>query len=337
MKTIISGILTIILLFSGSIALAGDGVPLPNTFVNGNLANADEVNANFEELAHRIVNIPAGPQGPAGADGAVGAAGPQGPAGADGAAGAAGPQGAAGADGADGAAGAAGPQGPAGADGAAGAVGPQGPEGPQGPPGGVLVTYNYAGYGPSNMASKTFAVYNDASFDSEIRTFNRPDANTTIMTRDHQLLGATTKYRKTTYSTASGTAVVTTQMEGYDPTTLALNWTIILTPGIKTRINGMAVAHTWGSATDIVNTDAATGVVTTYGTDARTLLGIEDVTVPAGTFTNCLKILVQRAAEGFGGTHQRVQWNCPNGVGMVKRIRMSGSSSRMMELTAYTP
>jgi hypothetical protein len=81
---------------------------------------------------------PAGPQGPAGLDGA---AGPQGPAGLDGAAGPqgiqgevgpAGPQGPAGLDGA------AGPQGPAGLDGAAGPQGIQGevgPAGPQGPAG----------------------------------------------------------------------------------------------------------------------------------------------------------------------------------------------------------
>jgi hypothetical protein len=53
-----------------------------------------------------------GPQGPAGADGAIGPEGPQGPAGEDGAQGAEGPQGPAGADGEDGATGETGPAGP---------------------------------------------------------------------------------------------------------------------------------------------------------------------------------------------------------------------------------
>ena len=39
---------------------------VPNTFVNGTVADADEVNANFEALAKAIDNIPAGPKGPAG-------------------------------------------------------------------------------------------------------------------------------------------------------------------------------------------------------------------------------------------------------------------------------
>ncbi len=61
---------------------------VPNTFQNGQTADANEVNANFSALATAIDNIspgpagPAGPEGPAGAPGATGdtgAIGPQGP------------------------------------------------------------------------------------------------------------------------------------------------------------------------------------------------------------------------------------------------------------------
>jgi hypothetical protein len=118
---------------------------------------------------------PAGPQGPAGADGATGPAGADGatgPAGADGATGPAGADGAtgpAGADGATGPAGADGATGPAGADGATGpagadgATGPAGADGAQGPAGPVAAAeYAYV----YNLAAQTIALEADVAFDS---------------------------------------------------------------------------------------------------------------------------------------------------------------------------
>ncbi|GAB3288228.1 hypothetical protein [Parahaliea aestuarii] len=66
---------------------------IPNVFVNGTTANADEVNENFKALADAIDSLPAGPEGPAGPSGAIGPAGPAGPVGPAGPAGAAGPEG----------------------------------------------------------------------------------------------------------------------------------------------------------------------------------------------------------------------------------------------------
>jgi hypothetical protein len=98
-------------------------------FSNGNIADADDVNANFNELETRIETITLTP-GPAGTDSTV--AGPQGAAGgigntgAAGGVGAAGPQGAAGAKGDIGAQGVAGGIGNTGAAGGVGAAGPAG-------------------------------------------------------------------------------------------------------------------------------------------------------------------------------------------------------------------
>ena len=69
---------------------------VPNTFQNGQTADAGEVNANFSALANAIDNIPAGPigpEGPAGPEGPEGPAGPEGPPGATGPEGPAGPSG----------------------------------------------------------------------------------------------------------------------------------------------------------------------------------------------------------------------------------------------------
>ena len=105
---------------------------VPNVFSNGAVADADEVNENFNALAQAIDNVPAGPQGATGATGPAGADGAVGP---QGATGAIGPQGATGAIGPQGAMGLQGPQGPPGVDGLDGAAGPQGAPGPAGPTG----------------------------------------------------------------------------------------------------------------------------------------------------------------------------------------------------------
>jgi len=118
-------LLTAVLLVTSLHVLADDLIE----FQDGDVIRAEDFNHNFEELEADIANIPAGPQGPAGVDGAVGPAGPagaigpQGPAGAAGAIGPQGPAGPPGADGYDGADGATGPQGPAGAAGPQGAAG----------------------------------------------------------------------------------------------------------------------------------------------------------------------------------------------------------------------
>lgn len=66
---------------------------VPNTFQNGQTADAGQVNANFSALATAIDNVPAGPEGPAGPAGLTGPAGPEGPEGPQGAQGPIGPEG----------------------------------------------------------------------------------------------------------------------------------------------------------------------------------------------------------------------------------------------------
>ncbi len=65
---------------------------------------------------------------------------------------------------------------------------------------------------------------------------------------------------------------------------------------------------------------------------AITLLGIEDVTVPAGTFQNCIKILINRGNQ----TTSMIRWYAP-GIGWVKRVYESTSTSggTIYEVTAY--
>ncbi len=63
-----------------------------------------------------------------------------------------------------------------------------------------------------------------------------------------------------------------------------------------------------------------------------TLLGIEDVTVPVGTFQNCLKIYRDRGNNSSPSIH----WYAP-GMGWVKRIYegLNSYDGSIYEMTSY--
>ncbi len=111
------------------IPMVAVSVTLPHVFVNGETADANEVNDNFNTLSTAIDNIPAGPEGPQGPAGAQGPIGPMG---------LVGPQGAQGPQGVPGEQGLQGPQ---------GIPGSQGPQGFQGPPGSGLGVGEICPYG----------------------------------------------------------------------------------------------------------------------------------------------------------------------------------------------
>ena len=301
---------------------------VPYIFSNGTPANADQVNANFENLDIRIQNIPAGPAGPPGPQGIPGQNGANGNNGIDGQ------------DGADGAPGMQGPPGP---------QGNPGPQGDPGPPGEGLTPYNYAGYGSGNMTSKTFSIIGPTNQDIEIRSYERPDANTTIETQDRQYLGETNRLRKLTY-VKSAEDVRWTRLEEIDPIgriTVGISWTN--TPGVVVRKNNMKIGQPWstGVVTHVVDEfdeiGGGAGIDPPYdavSSDIRMLEAVEDVTVPAGTFQNCLKITNSRA--GFLGTHIRISWYCPGGVGLVKQYHSNyngtfGGTGRLLQLIDSDP
>jgi len=183
------------------------GPQVQHQFTNGTPANADQVNANFQELADRISDIPAGLQGPEGPQGPVGATGPQGPQG---------------------------DQGPQGV---------QGPEGPQGPA------------GSSAFTSKTFSATGVIPFDTEIRTYEHPDANTTIETRNRTSLGSTVSYQKRTFVTSADDVRFTQRQDFQSNDTAVLLYTHTLSPGLVVRKNDMQVGRPWSTGSIVTTVD----------------------------------------------------------------------------------
>ena len=83
------------------------------------------------------------------------------------------------------------------------------------------------------------------------------------------------------------------------------------------------IGKIWGNAYIAKKPD-----LSQYGAEVNmySIIGIEDVTVPAGIFLNCTKVFHTT------GNYKNVAWYA-EGIGMVKRIGVNG----LMELQGYVP
>lgn len=286
-----------------------------NIFSNGQPADANQVNQNFQELADRIEAIPEGPPGPMGPQGLPGVNGQNGLNGLDGEQG---------------------PPGPTGPQGPVGAIGPQGPQGDQGlqgNPGPGFTQINLDTY-RHNFSSKTFAVSINNRIDAFqfIRSYDRSMPGLIIETREriHDGIGRT-DYRKYYYMSGTGLDVTQAQYEVFDIATgEVLQSKVVYNPAVVLRKNLMIIGLPWNTVYSAVTTDElnGTGVVDESMTiETRTLLGQESISVRNISYDDCLKIEVVQTTTSLtnldtGGRFHRIQWHCA-GVGLVKQIFMS--------------
>lgn len=289
---------------------ASQAAPLV-TFINGAVADADDVNANFNELATRIENIPAGAQGPAGPQGLPGVNGANGVNGQNGNDGATGPQGPAG------------PQGLVGATGMTGSAGPAGPVGPQGPAGvdgAGVVTYSWIGNGATAWDVKTFVVTPPDFYDKEVRTYVRTGvgtgSGTLEVTRQRYLAGMPNRYQVFNYEWDARGDFLLTRRATFLPDGSALDYTETFTPGLILRHNAMGLGMTWGTSSqvDVVYADGMTPSEVTFEVNSYSLVAVEDITVQGIDYTGCQKILKHRETSGID-----LKWYCP-GAGLVKIV-----------------
>ena len=310
-----------------SLALgAAHAAPLVN-FSNGAVADADDVNANFNELATRIetISLTAGDDG---ATGLQGPAGTQGPAGAEGATG---PQGPAGPQG---------NQGNAGVPGIQGLKGDPGAQGPAGNDGAGVVNYSWSGTGANAWDKKIFIVSQSdgISFDKEVRSFDRSVQGFPVVTRE-RFSGNTLLQHRVLHYELNSSGFLFNQADNYiigqDGVTVTLQGTTTITPGIITRHNNMGLGMNWASASQIMITyeDVMRSVDNSFAIDSRSLLAIEGITVQNVEYTGCQKIMINRDSTSLGRLFKRINWYCPGGIGLVKSIHVnSDGRTRMLEL-----
>jgi hypothetical protein len=292
-------------------ALAAPSVQ--HIFSNGQPADADQVNENFQELADRIEEIPVGPPGPQG---------PMGPQGLPG------ENGQNGLNGLDGEQGPPGPQGPQGEQGPPGIQGPQGeigPQGPQGEPGPGFEQINFDPY-RHNFASKTFTVFKQSDITNlieplyeEIREYDRSVQGELTETRMRYDAGQQlVRGEVRGYTISPNGDKVWTQHQIYKAPTTSTpeqNDQRSYNPGIKVFTSTLVTGLPWVSTVVLYNTDLLNVRPDYEGLliDKRTLVGREAVTANGISYDDCVKILIERSGALV------VNWYC-NGYGLVKRM-----------------
>jgi len=307
--SLIAAALTMIITSNLS-AAPGDSVP--NIFTNGTPANADLVNANFNEVVNQISTLAtSGLVGPQGPQGLTGVPGPQGLTGVPG------PQGI------QGLTGPSGPQGLQGIKGDTGLTGPQGetgPEGPQGPAGAdapLPTTYSFRDYGHL-YDTKTFLVADSsASYDTELRTFTRTTGQVSY-TRDRSLSSVRSQYQ-TIYLDNSGIDLLFTKIEGHSPIDITvIGNTNTMVPGVKMRTETMEIGKSFGSGSVLSSTLNGTSAVV----QTSILLAADvNIAVNSVNYTGCIQVSRHRVATRLGGRHDSVSTFCP-GVGLVQEIQL---------------
>ena len=117
-----------------------------------------------------------------------------------------------------------------------------------------------------------------------------------------------------------------------------LTSTETMNPPILIRTASMAKGSKFGSASVVTETPVSGPAVSPSDVvvNTGTALGLEDVTVPAGSYTGCLKLNTSRQS-GRNGAFDRISWYCA-GAGEVKRLQVDPSGQfRIWELSTITP
>lgn len=195
--------------------------------------------------------------------------------------------------------------------------------------------YDYRNYTEaSNITTKVFSIgpRPNVCGDTETRSFTRQaDTNGTLVseTRVRSLSGIPCQLDRNEYL-ATDAAYLWTQVfhERYD------SFGQVTSQASRVLVNPLAVqssampqgGHLAGATA--MNTGAGTPTVG-HVMDSVTVLGVESVSVPYGTFADCLKVehsqqMTTATAPILRTSFSAISWLCP-GLGEVKRIQGSGS------------
>jgi len=190
--------------------------------------------------------------------------------------------------------------------------------------------YDYHNYiAASNLTEKVFALTNHCG-DTATWTYNRTSQGSdtrVVRTQVRTNLGVNCIYLTNTFL-VTATTYEWRQNDRYDTTGSTVQDSYIYDSPIPRMTSNMTRGLPWGEAT---NSTADAELIV----EKVSLLGVEDITVTAGTFSACLKIHTLRSRMG-GGSFSRISWHCPD-VGEVKRIQGGfGGNVRSWELTSYT-
>jgi len=192
-----------------------------------------------------------------------------------------------------------------------------------------VTAYDYHDYLNSAIQSKTFIYHFDGVVNDLVWTFDRSNPREVIRIEEVTEANSNVVLRygtRTFTSTAESFDLV--QAENYNPATIPpeLEDTVDYTPPLIKLTSAMVPGIAWGSAG--IQDSILSGQ--NYYFDKTEILAVEDVSVTAGTFQNCLKI---HSVHQFraGSSHAQMDWFCP-GMGLVKRIH----NRELLDLVSLT-
>ncbi len=202
--------------------------------------------------------------------------------------------------------------------------------------------YDYHDYVNNDIESKRFYRYQRDDFGfldvvyEEVWNFDRSNPPKVVRTEITTDVAAepdiVVRYVDNTYQPTS-TSFDWVQLIRYDPRSYPAKYPEInrdYDPPVNLMTSTMFPGIAWGTAGVILNTPSPNG----YFVDKNEILAIEDVTVPAGTFSDCLKLHKLRQYGNSSNTpYARIEWICP-GMGIVKRLH---GGFYMLELVSTLP
>jgi len=190
----------------------------------------------------------------------------------------------------------------------------------------AATVYSYRNFG-TTFGEKVFDVVDSRNkFISEIQTFTRSPGIVSHTRNRIKPNGIDTwKYATITLDN-SGDELLLVEKKDHpvnagtpDPSTAT--YTETLSPGHIARTTTMEKGGVFGSDVAISYDDGVNPVRTTFSIQTGALIAVnQTVTVPAGTFTGCIKTSTNRSGINSGGSLQRINTFCP-GAGLVKQIQ----------------
>lgn len=198
--------------------------------------------------------------------------------------------------------------------------------------------FDYRDYS-SGATSKTFDYVGSlcsGTADSEIRTFNRVDngdgTTSVSVTLDRQSSSTTCNHKTFTYLATPTEYIM--QSKANNNISGVTQDTDTFNEGLVMRNSTMYLGAAFGSHSTITN-----DVSGDLGGRIQkvTVLSVEDVTVPLGTYQNCLKIHFLLTSGNNPTSLNRFSWYCPS-MGEVKRVHhdLTGSGYARWELSAMS-
>lgn len=194
----------------------------------------------------------------------------------------------------------------------------------------VAATVSYKNYDAAANVSKR--TYNWVSFDTVVQGCNTEIHQITrTATGNPEVTNVTLKLTRTDDPT-SPTITCQNQEYGYQATATdylytsrkhfnSVNGNLLVSyqfnPPVALRTTAMQLNVPMVSTAEI--SESVNGTVS-HMIESETLLGKESVTVPAGTYTDCIKMQVRRNSAENGFDINSIDWYCA-GVGLTKRVR----------------